>query len=370
MPDPQGPKTQGRKIRVGVLFGGRSSEHEVSLASGRAIMAHLDPGRHEAMPILVTPEGRWLLLPEPCSTPSEGREVYFPPTPGDALLVSADGGEPAGVDVFFPIIHGSHGEDGTLQGLFELAEAPFVGSGCLSSAASMDKAAAKAILRAAGLPLLPSITITGERWKAEREAVLEETEADIGYPLFVKPSSTGSSVGIHRVEAAAGLADAVEDALSYDFKVLIEEEAHGREFECAVLEDPEGDEPLATPLAEILPREGWYDYEAKYTPGKTEVVIPADLDEGVMSQMQAQARTAFAALGCSGLARVDFFYRESRGEIYINELNTLPGFTELSGYPNMIGEAGIAYPAMLERLIACAFARHARSQARLFRREG
>ncbi len=360
--------SQGRKIRVGVLFGGRSSEHEVSLASGRAIMSHLNPERFDAVPILVTPEGKWLLLPKPGSDPSEGREVFFPPTPGDALLLPVDGGEPAGVDVFFPIIHGSHGEDGTLQGLLELAGAPFVGSGCLSSAASMDKVAAKAILRAAGLPLLPSITITGGRWKTGREALLEEAEADIGYPLFVKPSSTGSSVGIHRVETASGLEEAVEDAFSYDLKVLIEEEARGREFECAVLEDPEGEEPLAAPLAEILPREGWYDYEAKYTPGKTEVVIPAELDDGVIGRMQAQARTAFAALGCSGLARVDFFYRESRGEIYINELNTLPGFTELSGYPKMIGEAGIAYPEMLDRLIACAFARHTRSQARLFRR--
>ena len=199
---------------------------------------------------------------------------------------------------------------------------------------------------------------------------MDQAEIDIGYPLFVKPTSTGSSVGIHRVEDSGDIESAIVDAFEYGHKILIEEDAQGREFECAVLEDPEGGEALASPLAEIRPKDGWYDYEAKYTPGKTDIIIPADLSSGGTGKMQRDARTAFSALNCSGLARVDFFFRESKGEIYINELNTLPGFTELSGYPKMIGEAGIPYPEMLDRLIACAFARHARSEARLFRRSG
>lgn len=353
---------QGGKIRVGVIFGGRSAEHEVSLASAKAIMGNLDPDRYDVLPLFVTREGRWLLLPDAGEEPERGREVHFPPEPGRNSLLTANPGNAVGVDVLIPMIHGTYGEDGTLQGLLEMAEIPFVGSGCLSSAVSMDKAAAKAILRAGGLPVLPSLTISREEWGSNKEGVLEDAESNFGFPLFVKPTSLGSSVGIHRIEEAAKLEEAIEDALSYDFKMLIEEEARGREFECAVLEDPEGGRPLASPLAEIKPKEGWYDYEAKYTPGMTDIIIPAELDGGVVNQMQAHARTAFSALGCSGLARVDFFYRETRGEIYINELNTLPGFTELSGYPKMIGEAGIPYPAMLDRLIACAFARHARSR--------
>ena len=360
--------SQGGKLRVGVLFGGRSTEHEVSLASGRAIMSNLDQNRYEVVPILITPAGGWRLLPEPEAEAEAGLEVFFPPVPGKNALLFPEGGEAGAVDVFFPIIHGTFGEDGTLQGLLELASAAFVGPGCLSSAASMDKTAAKALLRAAGLPVLPSQNITQSHWEAEREGILDDASSDIGFPLFVKPASTGSSVGIHRVESAEDFAAAVDDAFSYDSKVLIEEEAKGRELECAIIEDPSGGPPLASPLAEIFPLEGWYDYEAKYTPGKTEVTIPANVSRGASGKMQEIARAAFGALGCSGLARVDFFFRETRGEIYINELNTLPGFTELSGYPKMIAEAGINYPAILDRLIDCALARQARVAKRHFSR--
>jgi D-alanine-D-alanine ligase len=360
------PGTSGGKTKVGVLFGGRSAEHEISLASARAIMAELDRDRYEIVPLLVTKEGKWMLLPDPEAAAGDGREVFLPPTPVNSALYSPEGGKAGEADVYFPIIHGTFGEDGTLQGLFELAEVPFVGSGCFSSAASMDKAAAKAIMRAAGLPVLPSITVTREKWKNGPAGILEDAGSDIGFPLFVKPTSLGSSVGIHRIEAADKLGAAIEDALAYDFKVIVEEEAKGREFECAVLEDPEGGELLASPLAEIRTKSGWYDYEAKYTEGLTDIIIPAEVDKSVLLQLQTHARTAFTALGCSGLARVDFFYRESEGEIYINELNTLPGFTEFSGYPKMIGEAGVPYPAMLDRLIACAFARHARMLDRNF----
>ncbi len=358
------------KARICVIFGGRSAEHEVSLASGTSIMEALDRKRFEVLPLLVTREGRWMLLPRPEASSEEGREVLLPAAPDRASLHFAEGGRAAAVDVFFPIIHGTFGEDGTLQGLLELAGLPFVGSGCASSAICMDKGVTKAVLRAAGLPVLPLLTVTRGQWESDRGGVLEEAVAKVGFPLFVKPASLGSSVGVNRVEDSDHLGAAVQDAMEYDIKVLIEEEARGREVECAVLEGPAVGELLASPLAEIRPKSGWYDYKAKYTPGLTEILIPAPLEETAAEKVRAHARAAFAALGCSGLARVDFFYRERSGEIYINEVNTLPGFTPLSGYPKMIEAAGLSYPAMLERLIACAFARAEQSRARRFRRPG
>lgn len=356
------------RVKVGVVFGGRSAEHEVSLESGGGIMSALDPEKFEVIPILITPDGRWRLLPHAGALPDEGHEVIFPASAGGCTLFRLDGSTAAKVDVFFPMIHGTFGEDGTLQGLFELADAPFVGSGCLSSAVSMDKAAAKAILRAAGLPVLPGMTVTREEWKENSQKLREQAIATVGLPLFVKPASLGSSVGVHRVEEAFQLNSAVEDAMEYDFKVLIEEEADGIEVECGVLEDPEENPPLVSPLAQIKTEDGWYDYEAKYTPGGAEIIIPAPLPDSEADRIRHTARTAFAALGCSGLARVDFFYDESAGELYLNELNTLPGFTPVSAYPKMIEAAGISYPAMLERLIACAFSRHKKNQERHFHR--
>jgi D-alanine-D-alanine ligase len=363
------------KIRIGVIFGGRSAEHEVSLASGAGIMGRLDRERYEVLPVLVTREGRWRLLPRPEAEPGEGREAFLFPRPGEFSLqaVGPTGSpEPIPVDVFFPITHGTYGEDGTLQGLLELTEIPFVGSSCFSSALAMNKAAAKKVLLAAGLSALPAAAIPRERWEAGRKAVLQEIHARIGYPLFVKPVSLGSSVGIHQIEGKdeEALDRAVRDALTYDHAVLIEADAEGREIECAVLEDSAGAPLLASPLAEIRPKEGWYDYEAKYTEGKTDILIPAPLPEDVAERIRAQAGAAFSALGCSGLARVDFFFREESGEIFVSELNTLPGFTPMSAYPMMIEATGIPYPTMLDRLIACALSRHKRNEARNFRRLG
>ena len=232
----------------------------------------------------------------------------------------------------------------------------------------MDKSAAKAILRAAGLPVLPGMTVTKAEWAKKSQKLHDQAIASVGLPLFVKPASLGSSVGVHRVEEASQLNSAVEDAMEYDFKVLIEEEADGMELECGVLEDPEGNPPLVSPLAQIKTADGWYDYEAKYTPGRAEIIIPAPLPDSETDRIRQTARSAFTALGCSGLARVDFFYDDSSGDLYLNELNTLPGFTAVSAYPKMIQAAGVSYPALLERLIACAFARQERNRERHFRR--
>ncbi len=357
-------------IRVGVLFGGRSTEHEVSLSSGKAIMAGLDPQKYEVCPILVTKSGEWLALPAPDAPAGDGEEVLFSATPTGETLRYASSHASLHIDVFFPIIHGTFGEDGTLQGMFELAEVPFVGSGCASSAISMDKAVAKAVLRAAGLPVLPALTLHREAWDEARGAVEKEAAAKIGYPLFVKPASSGSSVGIHRVEHPREVRDAVHDAFRFDRKVLIEEHAQGRELECAVLEKPSpGGDIIASPLMEIRTFSGgWYDYEAKYEEGRAELIVPARVEESVADNVRSCARSAFRALGCSGLARVDFFYREKTGETYINEANTLPGFTQLSGYPRMIRAAGVPYPQMLDWFIRCALQRHERLGAREYNR--
>ena len=360
--------SESSKTSVGVLFGGRSTEHEVSCHSGRAIMGELDTGKYDVLPILITKSGAWVALPAPAAPKEDGEEVLFSGTPNGVPLRYAVSGEPLAVDVFFPIIHGTFGEDGTLQGLFELAEVPFVGSGCASSAVTMDKTVAKAVLRAAGLPVLPAITLYPERWEASRDAVSEGAAAKIGYPLFVKPASSGSSVGVHRVEKPGELHDAIADAFRFDRKVLIEEHAQGRELECAVIEGPAPGEFFASPLMEIRTHSGWYDYEAKYKKGRAELIIPAPVEESLGDQARLYARGAFCALGCSGLARVDFFYREKTGETYINEVNTLPGFTQLSGYPRMIQAAGVSYPEMLDRLIACALARHQKRQTREYDR--
>ena len=357
-----------RKTSVGVVFGGRSTEHEVSRNSGRAIMAELDSGKYDVHPILITRSGAWFALPAPDAPEDAGEEVLFSGTPNGTPLRYAGSGEHLAIDVYFPIIHGTFGEDGTLQGLFELAETPFVGSGCASSAVTMDKAVAKAVLRGAGLPVLPSLTLFPETWEADRGAVSDEAASKIGYPLFVKPSSSGSSVGVHLVESAGELGEAVADAFRFDGKVLLEEHAQGRELECSVLEGPAPGEFLASPLMEITTRSGWYDYEAKYEEGRAELTIPAPVEESLADHARLYARGAFSALGCSGLARVDFFYRERTGELYINEVNTLPGFTQLSGYPRMIQAAGVSYPEMLDRLICCATARHEKLQSREYDR--
>ncbi len=357
-----------QKTSVGVVFGGRSTEHEVSRNSGRAIMAELDTEKYDVHPLLITKSGAWIALPAPDAPPDDGEEVLFSGTPNGRPLRYAGRDEPLDIDVFFPIIHGTFGEDGTLQGLFELAEVPFVGSGCASSAVTMDKTVAKAVLRAAGLPVLPSLTLFPETWGADRDAVSEEAAAKIGYPLFVKPSSSGSSVGVHLVESPDDLHDAVADAFRFDSKVLIEEHAQGRELECSVLEGPSLGEFLASPLMEITTHTGWYDYEAKYEEGRAELIIPAPVEESLADHARHYARGAFSALGCSGLARVDFFYRERTGETYINEVNTLPGFTQLSGYPRMIQAAGVSYPEMLDRLIGCAMARHEKLRLREYDR--
>ena len=325
-----------------MLGGGRSSEHDVSLASAASVRAGLERAGHEVVAVEISRGGAWSC---------DGAPVEL--TPGGGLL---------GADAVFPALHGPFGEDGTVQGLLECLDVPYVGSGVLASAACMDKVVAKELLARAGLPQVDYRAVRHARWSAERDAVLSELGA-LGLPVFVKPARLGSSVGIVRVAATEELADALETAFAHDPLVIVEAAASGLEVECAVLGD---DEPAASEPGEIVlrsPTRGWYDYEAKYTPGGMELVVPARIPAELADRARALAVEAFAALGCAGLARADFFVDAATGTVLVNELNTMPGFTETSVYGKLWAASGVPYEQLLTRLVELAIERHARERA-------
>jgi D-alanine-D-alanine ligase len=358
------------------MYGGRSGEHEVSLRSAASIIAALDPARYEVVPIALTKDGRWLTGPdtirllqaaqrELAPVTEHGTEVMLPAVPGRRALVPVGPGiegrrAPIPLDVVFPVLHGTYGEDGTIQGLLELADIPYVGCGVLASAVGMDKAAMKSVFRDAGIPVC--------RWLVTRpgaetpEALGRRVAAELGFPCFVKPANLGSSVGITKVRAPAALAAAVDEAAAYDPKLVIEESITGREFECAVLGN---DSPEASIIGELVPSHEFYDYADKYVDQGAQVIIPAQLDAATSDAMRALAVRAHCAVEAAGLSRVDFF-RDQAGRILVNEINTMPGFTEISMYPKLWAASGLAYPALLDRLIDLALERHtARSKRRL-----
>jgi len=346
------------KLRVGLLFGGRSVEHEVSLASARSILDALDPDRYDVVQIAVGPDGRWHLGTGALSLASavEGAEVNLPAIPGDHTLVSADGdADPVGLDVVFPIIHGRGGEDGSLQGLLEMADVPYVGSGVLGSALQMDKEVSKRLLRAAGLPVTPWVCVRSDRLRTEPEAVASEILAEIGLPLFVKPANQGSSVGISRVASPSELVGALVHAARFDTKVLAERGLDAREVEVALL----GNDPIeASVPGEIRTRHEFYDYEAKYHDDDTELLIPAPLDDEQTAEVRRLAIEATRILEGAGLARVDFLLDRASGQFFINEVNSLPGFTKGSMYPKLWEATGLSYRSLLDRLIELALSRH------------
>jgi D-alanine-D-alanine ligase len=364
---PHDPK--GKKLRVGVIFGGRSGEHEVSLASAASVLSAIDPERYEVVPMGIAKDGQWLVGGDPLRALADaaGVRLALPPasassdaTGGRALArVPTAGGLPAGVaarlDVVFPVVHGPYGEDGTLQGLLELADVAYVGANVLASAVGMDKATMKAVFRAHGLPVVPHLVVREHEWAEEREAVARRVDRELGYPCFVKPSNLGSSVGISKVRRAAELADAVALALAHDRKVLVERGVTAREIEVSVLGN---DHPEASVPGEIRPGKEWYDYEAKYTDGIAEVVIPAPLSDVLVREFQRLAVAAFRAVDAAGLARVDFFL-EGESRIWVNEINTIPGFTRFSAYPRLWEASGVPYSKLVDRLIELALERHA-----------
>jgi len=357
------------KLRVGVIFGGRSGEHEVSLVSAQGIMDAMDKKKYEVIPIGITKEGRWLTSGDPMkllqAPPAKGAGEQRSRGAGEQGLVPADrrdlvpGTRETGfpqVDVVFPVLHGPYGEDGTVQGLLELADIPYVGAGVLGSALGMDKIAMKAVFRSHGLLVVEHIALKRRDWERDPEAMMDLIEKRLGYPCFIKPANLGSSVGITKVHTRSQLAPALKLAARYDRRMLGEQAVNGREIEVSVLGN---DDPIASVPGEIIPCREFYDYVAKYIDDRSELIIPADLPPHLTRRIQELAIAAFLAVDCAGMARVDFLLDRDTGELYVGELNTIPGFTPISMYPKLWEASGIPYSELIDRLIELALDRHA-----------
>jgi D-alanine-D-alanine ligase len=380
-----------KKIRVGILFGGRSGEHEVSLLSAASVLNAIDKNKYEVVPIGITKDGRWLTAgaaenllqgkadheprqlragdPEATSSAAvlaHGESIVVPPEPahreqgmvpfqGEAANLTRRASDRAiNVDVIFPVLHGTFGEDGTIQGLLELADIPYVGAGVLGSAAGMDKDVMKSLFLAAKIPIVKHVTILRSAWEKEPKKVQKQVESKLKYPVFVKPANLGSSVGISKAHDRKELGPAIEEAARFDRKIVIEQGVGGkkkkaREIECSVLGN---DEPTVSVPGEIVPGKEFYDYTAKYLDEGSQLIIPAKLSKSEIKRVQQLAIQAFQAVDCSGLARVDFLMEPGKsGKIYLNEINTMPGFTAISMYPKLWAASGLKYTDLIERLI-------------------
>ena len=393
-----------KKLRVGILFGGRSGEHEVSLLSAASVLNAIDKNKYEVVPIGITKDGRWLTAEhaenllqgkivlesrqlragDPNTTPAaavlaRGESVIVPPEPvhrqsglvpfqSDAALTRRASDRAINVDVIFPVLHGTFGEDGTIQGLLELADIAYVGAGVLGSAAGMDKDIMKSLYIAAGIPIVRHVTILRGAWETEPKKIQKLVESKLNYPVFVKPANLGSSVGISKARNRTELGPAIEEAAKFDRKIVIEQGVGGkkkkaREIECSVLGN---DEPSASVPGEIVPGKEFYDYTAKYLDEGSQLIIPAKLSKADTKRVQELAIAAFKAVDCSGLARVDFLMEpdsqtksgKKSGKIYLNEINTMPGFTAISMYPKLWAASGLAYADLIDRLIQLGIERH------------
>jgi D-alanine-D-alanine ligase len=322
------------KTRVAVLYGGRSGEHEISIRSAKSIIAALDRGKYDVVEFLISKEGKW-------------ENGYIKPEPG---------GNP-GIDVVFPVLHGTFGEDGTMQGLLELADLPYVGPGVLASSVAMDKEVFKRVMRQSGLPVVESVTLD--------RGSIAGAQIDLPFPMFVKPANLGSSVGISKVKNEAELRVALAGAAQYDRKIVVERGVTGREFECSVMGN---ENPKASTPCEVLPSREFYDYEDKYLLDKAVIELPAKLDAEKTAEMQRLAVECYKACGCEGMSRVDFLMESATGQLYVNEINTIPGFTSISMFPKMWEYSGIPYSALLDQLIALALERHAQKKATRYTR--
>jgi D-alanine-D-alanine ligase len=352
-----------QKIKVGVLFGGRSGEHEVSLVSASSVIAALDRSKYEVIPIGIAPDGRWISSAESLAMLKARQEIssqqesFLVPGPHRRALVNAQGqSDQTTIDVVFPVLHGTYGEDGTIQGLLELANLPYVGAGVLASAAGLDKIVQKQLFAEAGLPIVRYRWFLSKAISPNGRKVVSDVERHLRYPVFVKPSNAGSSVGITKAHNRRELLEGLSLAASYDRKVIVEQGVKNvREIECAVLGN---DAPIASMPGEIIPSNEFYDYDAKYVDGKSTAIIPAGLPKRVTKDIQRIAARAFAVLDCAGMARIDFFVTAKKAKIYLNEVNTIPGFTSISMYPKLWEASGLPYPALLDKLISLAIERH------------
>jgi D-alanine-D-alanine ligase len=397
-----------KKLRVGVLFGGRSGEHEISLLSAASVLNAIDKNKYDVVPIGITKDGLWVTAghaeallqgkqqpralragdPEATSSAAvlaQGSAIVIPPVPArtsPASMVPFQTGaaemsrrwtdHSIQVDVIFPVLHGTFGEDGTIQGLLELADIAYVGAGVLGSACGMDKHIMKELFRAAGLPLVKHVTILRSDWETSSGKAQRLIESRLKYPVFVKPANLGSSVGISKVRNRAELAPAMKEAARYDRKLVIEQGVGGkrgkaREIECSVLGN---DKPAASIAGEIVPSTEFYDYDAKYLDEGSQLIIPAKLTKTQIKQVQELAIKAFQAVDCSGLARVDFLMDPASKKFYVNEINTMPGFTAISMYPKLWGASGLSYPELIDKLIQFGIERHQEKKRNQYTREG
>ena len=357
-----------KKIRIGIIFGGRSGEHEVSFCSASSIIKAIDKDKYTVVPIGITKEGRWISPQDSKLALQSGKiegknSVILLNEPSGKSLICIDNNQRLDkslalekLDVIFPVLHGPYGEDGTVQGLLELANIPYVGAGVAASAISMDKDLMKTIFQQRGLPILKWMTIKRKEWQKDKEKILSLIKNGFEYPLFVKPTNLGSSVGITKVHEKEELEGAIDLASSYDRKILIEEGLEGvREIECGVLGN---DEPRASVAGEVRPAGEFYDYDSKYLDKETQLIVPADLPDGVSQEVQEIALRAFKAVDGAGMARVDFFVSKKENRIYLSEINTIPGFTSVSMYPRLWEASGIPYSELIDRLIQLALERH------------
>lgn len=394
-----------KKLRVGILFGGRSGEHEISLLSAASVFQAIDKGKYEVVPIGITKDGHWLTASDaerlltgkplepprrlragdPDATPAaalleNGEAVIVPPEPhkpGTAMapfqtreLARRASDRAINVDIIFPVLHGTFGEDGTIQGLLELADIPYVGAGVLGSAAGMDKDVMKALFRACGLPIVKHVSFLRSDWGAAPKKVQKLVETKLRYPVFVKPANLGSSVGISKAHDRKELGPAIREAAKFDRKIVVEEGVGGakhkaREIECAVLGN---DKPEASVPGEIVPSAEFYDYSAKYLDEGSQLIIPAKLTKSETKKIQELAIGGFRAVDCSGLARVDFLMDPKSRKIFLNEINTMPGFTSISMYPKLWAASGVPYPELIERLIQLGMERYQEKKKNQYRR--
>jgi D-alanine-D-alanine ligase len=359
-----------RKLKIAVLFGGRSGEHEVSLDSARSVLGVLDPQKYEIFQVGITHAGDWLTGPEArpalekCDTSKLTACTILPDPskPGLYTLPSTDSTQFAGfekltdLDVVFPVLHGTYGEDGTLQGLLEMADLAYVGAGVTGSSVGMDKGIFKDVMRAVGIPTVESIIVLRNEIEKDIEAVILRAEKVSSYPLFIKPANLGSSVGISKCNQRADLGEGLLEAAAYDRRVLVERGVDAREIEVSVLGN---DNPLASVPGEVLPSREFYSYESKYVDGTSGLLIPAPLPDGLAGKIRQMAIHAYQAIDCAGMARVDFFVEKNTGEIYLNELNTIPGFTSISMYPKLWEASGLSYTGLVDRPIELALERKA-----------
>lgn len=359
-----------KKMRIGILFGGRSGEHEVSLRSARSVLQAIDREKYSVSLIGITKNGRWIGGENPLAALEDGDEaieqcpdtiLLIDPVDNSLMQISRNRNDETiyinkteDLDVIFPVLHGSFGEDGAVQGLFELADIPYVGSGLVGSSVGMDKGVFKSVMCSAGLPVLPSMTVNRSEYRSDTTIMVDRIIRQLNLPVFIKPANLGSSVGITKASNIGELKSGLDEASKWDRRIVIEEGVDAREIEVSVLGN---DDPQVSIAGEVVPQRDFYDYDAKYVSDDSELLIPAPISPDQLVRIQEMAIAAYKAVDCSGMARVDFLLDKSSGKVWINELNTIPGFTNISMYPKLWQASGIEYPELIDKLIELALER-------------